>query len=246
MNLDTSSCHVSYNPISRVVSLRSPDGSWQSAAQGTAATLVTPRCSLDAAQMNSSASGVTVSASVPLLFNSTNFAGIHNVYLRAYDSAGFDSGWRVAGLWSVGLAIAPPRIKSLTPSSGSGTGTSFVVTITESAGTANLSRVELLIGPELDNTGCHAIYLVQLNTLYLRNTDGSWQPGTPGAAGTLANGRCTIDLGQLRTSAAEPDLSLTVPVQFSSGFAGNHKVFARAANRMNLDTSWRLAGTWTR
>ena len=49
--------------------------------------------------------------------------GTRNVYLRAIDAAGMDSGWKLVGMWRVYIN-EPPIPAAMTPQSGSGSGVS--------------------------------------------------------------------------------------------------------------------------
>jgi hypothetical protein len=243
--LDTRGCHFSYNVPGRLLYLRNLDLSWQAVTPGNAGILDNSRCRLDAAKAGSSIAGTTLSNSLPVRFSSS-FTGTQTIYVRAWDAGGLDSNWVIAGTWTASVAQGPPQFRAFAPASGSGELASFVTVVSNPSGASNLGRVEILTGPALENTGCHAIYNAQLNLLYLRNADGSWLSGTPGAAATLLMTRCSVDLRNVTRLVAGTDLTLAVPMRFAASFAGNFTVFVRAVSQTGLDTSWRIGGSWSR
>ncbi len=154
-----------------------------------------------------------------------------------------------------GISSTAPYNISVTPSSGSGSSSTFTARYgTARPGGAPINRAYLLINNTLNPVGaCYVEYTVSSNSFRLLNDSGStWQgPLTPGTAATAANSQCTLSAASAAATATIPtsavsQLDLTIPLTFSSSFAGAKNVYLLAVNEsQNLNSGWEAKGTWT-
>jgi hypothetical protein len=154
-----------------------------------------------------------------------------------------------------GISSTAPYNISVTPSSGSGSSSTFTARYgTARPGGAPINRAYLLINNTLNGVGaCYVEYTVSSNSFRLLNDSGNtWQgPLTPGTGATSANSQCTLSAASAAATATIPtsavsQLDLTIPLTFSSSFAGAKNVYLLAVNEsQNLNSGWEAKGTWT-
>ena len=91
------SCLAYYVPATFTFFLLNDAGTaWHSAVRGYASQLRNSQCTIDISHSPISASGTTVTLSLPVTFD-RRFAGAKNVYMYASDPAGSNSGWQDRG-----------------------------------------------------------------------------------------------------------------------------------------------------
>lgn len=154
-----------------------------------------------------------------------------------------------------GISSTAPYNISVTPSSGSGSSSTFTARYgTARPGGAPIDRAYLLINTTLNPVGaCYVEYTVSSNSFRLLNDAGSaWQAAlTPGTSATSANSQCTLSATTAAATATIPtsavsQLDLAIPLTFSSSFAGAKNVYLLAVNEsQNLNSGWEAKGTWT-
>lgn len=153
-----------------------------------------------------------------------------------------------AFLSGVAFATASaPAIHSLTPSTGVGAAQSFTLRITDAAGGRFISSVHVLVNSA--QTGlrpCFVSYDGSQNVLSLNGDPGTaWSAGSPGAAATLSNRQCELNLAGSVAVATGAFLDLTLQIAFKSAMSGEKKLYVIAANGSGLSTGWIQAGNWT-
>src|SRR5438876_10979588 len=112
-------CMTYYNRAGNTISLLNDAGTaWTTMTAGTAGTLQNSQCSLNVATTAATASGNTLTMSLPLTFNPA-FAGAQQVWMSAVGGAG-SSGWQQRGNWTVTAPVESVQAVSVTPVSGSG------------------------------------------------------------------------------------------------------------------------------
>jgi hypothetical protein len=120
-NPASNACLLYYSTVTNQISLLGDNGTaWQAAPLGSATTLQNSQCSINAATSTVSSSGNTLTWNAAMTFKPA-YAGAKNIYLRAVDRSGANSGWQQLGIWTVASAAGTPTTVSVTPSSGSGT-----------------------------------------------------------------------------------------------------------------------------
>jgi len=239
------SCFISYNHSANAFYLFKDAGSvWQLVYPGSSVTVSNPNCSLAGAGLTRTVSGNSVTITLPLSFGSS-YTGPKNFYAYVTDSGSLSSGWVTAGTWSTAQPAAP-AVTSVSPSSGAGPSQLFTITLTDTNGNSDIASALLLLNGTLDGqNACFISYNRSANAFYLYRDSGNvWQLIYPGSGGSVTNGNCTISGATLASSASGTTVTLTVPLAFSSGYAGTKNFYATAADAGGLSSGWIIAGTW--
>jgi hypothetical protein len=139
------------------------------------------------------------------------------------------------------ITKAPPVITavSVSPSSGSGANQTFALQYVDPLGATDLSTVWVWINASFDpatpSNTCLLEYATAANQLYLCNDAGTgWlSPASVGAAGTLSNSQCSINMAAASVTTSGTNLTLNLPMTFTAGFAGakNTYMYAGGSNR---------------
>jgi hypothetical protein len=66
-----------------------------------------------------------------------------------------------------------------------------------------------------------------------------------GAAGTLQNTQCVVDLSASSVTGSGNNLALNVAVSFKPAFVGTKSIYMWAQNKFNLNSGYQTRGTWT-
>ncbi len=147
-------------------------------------------------------------------------------------------------------AFLPAAISadSVTPASGSGTTQTFTFQFSHT-GATDIATPWIWFAESLTGSPAHSCmlrYERATNTLYLlADSASAWQPGLLGAAGTLQNSQCAIDLSVSSTTVTAGTLALTLPITFKPDFAGIKNVYLFAAGTGGTATGWLDRGDWT-
>jgi hypothetical protein len=155
-------------------------------------------------------------------------------------------------IWSFTTPVGLPAPVSVSPAAGSGGSQTFTFSLTDPAGYADLSVVDILINNYLDGIGACYVALAPASAssgyLYLVDNagDGGYVNGTPmllPSSLSFANSQCTINGTGSSVSATGNTLTLTLNITFASAFAGN-KIFYMAARSATQNSGWQALGTW--
>ena len=87
-----------------------------------------------------------------------------------------------------------------------------------------------------------------MNRIFLAGDKAdSWFSGVPGVAGSIANSRCSIDIGQSSATFSGDHIVLTVKVTFVTSFASlaSKNVYARVIDKESNVRDWKVIGTYT-
>jgi hypothetical protein len=241
-------CYLSYvRSQNRIYLLRDSDGQWISITPGASGSIENANCRLTGAGFAVTGSGNTLTIALPLTFTSA-FGGAKRVYVAAGDGGGLSTGWVQGGTWSTsGGGAAAPAIGSVTPGAGSGSAQTFSVTMTDGNGHADITSMQFLMNGTLNGAnGCYLSYVRSQNTMYLlRDSDGQWITITPGASGSIENANCRLTGAGFTVTGSGNTLTVTLPLTFTSGFAGAKNVYVAAGDAGGLSTGWVQGGTWS-
>ncbi len=217
-----------------------------SVAPGGAEALSNSQCTLNGTGSVVTGSGSNLNVTANLTFLAA-FTGSKNIYGLAVDSGGLNSGWQTLGTWSR-VANRAPTTVSVTPGSGTGLTQAFSLVYSDPDGYGDLSVVYALFNSSLNvSQACYFFYNRPANRLYLVNDAGTGLVSdsiTPGAAGTLSNGKCTLSSGGLVTGSST---NLTVPVSLTfaaPAFSGAKSLFMLGTDTAGANSSWVAKGTW--
>jgi hypothetical protein len=93
---------------------------------------------------------------------------------------------------------------------------------------------------------CLLYYEPASGTLHLIDDAGTnWLAAPLGGGGTLQNSQCSVAVGAASATPSGTTLTLTLPVTFSSTFAGAKSIFMFAASAAGPTSGWQQRGTWT-
>jgi hypothetical protein len=177
------------------------------------------------------------------------YAGAKNIYMYDSDTSGSNSGWQQEGTWTVSTGSGVPATVSVTPSSGSGASQSFALQYSDTAGAGNLAFVYVWFNSNVTGNGsssCLLSYQPSSNQLSLFN-DGAtaWQGATLGAATTLQNSQCSVNLATATAVPSGNTLTLTLPMTFQPAYAGAKNIYMYDSDVSGSNSGWQQPGMWT-
>ena len=245
-----SSCAVYYNRSINALYLENDTATGSSGAVlGSYRALQNSQCTVNPATSTVTLNGTSLILNLAVTFSSA-FSGAQNIYLRAVDSVGSNTGWQSLGTWMVGNAPAVTVTDaSVTPSSGSGTTQSFALQYSDSAGAASLATVWAAFGAASSypapNT-CSVYYSRSASAVYLEN-DAATSATTAaiGTSGTLQNSQCSLNMAAITVSLNGNALIFTLAVTFNSSFSGSKSIYMWAADAGGTNTGWQSRGSWS-
>jgi hypothetical protein len=256
-------CSVTYSAQQSLLSLINDAGnaSAGTVAPGQATSVSNSQCMLQGTGSSVTTSGITLTLTVNLQFNAafaTLGSATKNVYAKPLNTAGQGpaGGFVAVGTWTVPQTVnGPPAIVSLSPSTGQGSASSFVLVVTAPGGASSLATVQLLIGSSTAlASACSVTYIAQQNAFGLTNDAGTGYGAyvSPGQATTISNSQCTLNGTGSSVQVSGNTLTMTVNLQFSAAFAGAgngtlKSVYAKpvGASGQAPAAGMRLMGTWT-
>ncbi len=136
----------------------------------------------------------------------------------------------------------------VTPNSGSGTSQTFALQYSDTAGAASLQQVWAYFNSTLANPAsntCLLYYNIPTNQINLLGDNGTtWQAATLGAATTLQNSQCSINVATATIVLGGNTLTLNLPMTFKPAFAGAKNIYLHAVDGSGVDSGWEQLGTW--
>jgi hypothetical protein len=217
------------------------------ATPGAATTLQNSQCSVNMATTTVTLNGNALTMNLPMTFKPA-YAGAKNIYMYDSDVSAANSGWQQKGAWTVTAASGVPSTVSVTPSSGSGTSHSFALQYSDTAGAANLQFVYAWFNTNLTSasSSCILYYQPSTNQLNLLNNGATaWQTATLGAATTLQNSQCSVNVATATAVPSGNTLTLTLPMTFQAGYAGGKNIYMYDSDISGSNSGWQQEGTWT-
>ena len=248
-NPASNSCLLYYNVAANLINLAQNSGTaWASATPGAATTLQNSQCSLNVASTTVSLSGNTLTLTLPMTFLPA-YAGAKNIYMYAADISGSNSGWQQPGTWTVPAGSGTPAVVSVTPNSGTVASQSFALQYSDTAGAGSLQTVWVYFNSTLADpasNSCLLYYNVAANLINLAQNSGTaWVSATPGAATTLQNSQCSLNVAATTATLNGNTLTLTLPMTFRPAYAGAKNIYLYAADISGSNSGWQQPGTWT-
>ena len=219
---------------------------------GTAGTIQNGQCAIDGATSSPvTGSGTDLSMAIGINLKGGFAASSKNVYTWVTDASAAGTGWVQLATWAPPVANQPPVFVSATPSAATGLTQTFALLARDPNGFANIQRIYFQIHTSATvpvNT-CHGMFDRALNAFYLYNDALTVLQGplTPGSAGTLQNGQCTIDgPGSSPVSFSGTDLSVRMSVRLNGSYtSGTRNLYAWVTDNEANGTGWQQAATWT-
>jgi hypothetical protein len=239
---------LDYLPSTNQVALLNDAGvSWLTAIPGAAGTLQNSQCSVNMAATSVTMNGNTLTLNLAMTFQA-GFAGSKTVYMYAADASASISGWQQPGTWTVAGTARTPAVVSVSPNSGSGLTQSFALAYSDTAGGSNLQSVWVWFSATFGSAAnsCMLDYLPSTNQVALLNDAGvSWLTATPGAASTIENSQCSVNMAATSVTVNGNNLTLNLAMTFQAGFAGSKTVYMYAADTSGSNSGWQQPGAWT-
>ena len=167
--------------------------------------------------------------------------------MNATDTAGNSSGWQELGTWSAYAASSQvPTVDSITPGSGLGMAQSFQYSVSDVNGFGYIGRIDILLnGSDSSPNGCDFSFYPP-NEMFLLNDAGTaWTYATLGSSGTLSNSQCQLSVATASMSSSANDLTLNLPLTFTSGFSGGKNHYVGVLDHAQGYSSVGPYGTWT-
>ncbi len=153
-----------------------------------------------------------------------------------------------SAIWSFTTLLTVTAV-SVSPSSGSGTSQSFTLLYSDTAGAGSLQTVWAYFNATLASpasNACLVYYNVGLNVINLLNDNGSsWLTAAPGAATTLANSQCSLNVASTTVVRNGNTLTLNLALMFKPAFAGAKNVYLHAVDVSGANGGWQQLGAWT-
>jgi hypothetical protein len=139
-------------------------------------------------------------------------------------------------------------VNYVSPSSGTGTSTTFYGNFSDPNGGTAIDGAEIYISSTLGGSAtCDIGY--SFGQLWLTNDAGTalLGPVALGSSATVSNSQCTIGGGSGGTASTSGNsLTISVPVTFSNSFAGTQSIWAYAEDwGSGLNSGFEPEGSWT-
>jgi hypothetical protein len=213
---------------------------------GGAETLSNSQCSIDGSGSSVTVAGDLLTLTLKMAF-SAEFAGNKVVYQAARNEFGFNSGWVQQGVWSVPGQTTSPEVLSMTPPRNAVSGYPVQLRFRHPDGADHLVSTSILINSYLDGfRGCYLGYHVPTNAVLLLNDAGNGYIGSVvlGTDAVIENSQCRIRAQQSGATVDGTDLTLTLLMEFKSGWAGDRVFYVSAQDGVGT-SGWQAVGSWT-
>lgn len=167
------------------------------------------------------------------------YAGTHKHFNQQFRS----SGHFVAYIQTDDFGA--PTANSVLPSSGGGPGALFSYEVSDPDGYQDIGWMYVIFnGTWTTINSCPVWYAPLADELYLADDAGNWLgPMSPGAAGTLQNSQCTLDIESSSVVKAGTDITLNLDLTFHQ--SGTRTTWLYGADLQFHTTGWVPLGTWT-
>jgi hypothetical protein len=240
----TNACSISYDRSANVISLSydNPANGATVLTLGSSTAISNSQCTVNGANTTVALGVTTVVVTVDVAFNAA-FFGAKNTYLYASEP-GVNSGWVQVGSWTV--TGGAPTADSVSPPSGSGNSTTFSFNVSDSANSANIIGMSMLItagAPSATANACYMSYNRTAGTIGLYNDTGTvLSTKAIGSSANLSNNQCSVGFTVMFTSGNSVQLQVQVVFK-TPAFNGSKSVYLLAAEP-NTTSGWVLRGTW--
>jgi hypothetical protein len=217
---------------------------------GTSGTLSNSQCSV-----NGLTSSLVSGAGTDVVFNlgmsllGSYSTSTQNIYIWVVDKEANGTGWVQTGTWGNAGAPVAPTFVSGTPANPSGSPQTFALVARDGNGFSDISRMYFVVNTSatVPVNSCHGFYDRATGAFYLYNDALTVLQGplTPGVAGTLANGQCSINGATSSVTGSGTDLTVTMTMSLLGSYgAGQQKLYTWTVDNAGTGTNWVLASTW--
>jgi hypothetical protein len=242
------SCMAYYNRPTGTLHLLGDGNTWMSGVLGAAGQLQNSQCAVSLSESSVSLDGNTLTLNLAMAFE-TVYAGTKRIYVYGQNAQNVNSDWQDRGEWTVpGAESAVVSADAATPETGSGSSQTFSLQYAASLGATDLATTWVWFASAFTDSAsnsCLVYYDRVANRLYLLGDNGSWMFGTLGNFGTLQNSQCSVGLRRSLVTLSGSTLTLSIPMTFTSGYAGDKRIYMFAQNANNVSSGWQDRGAWT-
>jgi hypothetical protein len=243
-------CYIAYDRPSNSLFLVNDAGDNLTAlALNGSGSTANSQCTILGTGSSASVSGNTLTLTLVIQFNATNFSGRKVIYMAARDSVQNNSGWQPMGTYAVGTTpAANPMVVSLTPNSGAGNSATLSVVYRDATSAGNLLATQILINNALDGAGaCYVPHFVSGNLLLLVPDNGDGNQATAMSltgGGTLENSQCRVESVGSSRSFSGNTLTLTIRLTFKTPFNGRKIIYGGVQTGAGGNSGWHAMGAW--
>ena len=212
---------------------------------GSSSTLQNSRCSTNVAGVGAAGSGTTLTVTLPITFRPV-FAGSKTISVQLTATNGLPTAWQQLGSWTVPQSNVPPSAVSVSPASGSGLSQTFTFQFSHPGGYSMVAAAAIRIAGT-DGQDCTLYYTFPSSTLLMLNdTSTVWMgPVATGSGNSLQNSRCAITVAGVSAVGSGTILTVTLPLNFRTAFAGARTISVQLTGTNALATGLQQLGTWT-
>ena len=146
------------------------------------------------------------------------------------------------------LKLPGPTVVSVSPSSGSGTNSTFTFVLSDPNGASDVASVLVLINTALNGSNACYIQVDVVHNLVWMTDDAAmtWGNGIVlGSAATLQNSQCKVNGAASNLLRSGNILTLNLALSFQPGFKGAKTVYGYVSTIAGSNSGWTILGTWT-
>lgn len=217
-------------------------------APGTASSdLMGTSCALSTLQSTVAGNGQLLTLNLRTEFKT---AGARNVYLRAMDDSGVDTGWVQRGTWT--QQASPAQQFVLAQATAGGSAQTFTTKYYDAPGFTGIAKGWYQFLVAVDSTGggqpfCYVHYDRAANQLWMYSSDvgfflGPVAPGT--ASNALDSSACTVDTGGAAATQFADRLEVQLPVVMKAPMSGQKQLLMRSLDVLGRDSGWSQLATY--
>jgi len=250
-------CYIAIDPQSRVVRLMTDSGvDWLGAYMISNRYMVNSQCATNSNAFEYvSTTGQQITFKIPVDFNT--FHGAKNLYLRAIDFSGGDSGFQLRGQIQLS-AVAPqgPSVTDLQPRTGSNQNVTLTGQFRHPNGANGhyLGYILILPTPNVVQFTAAGSCLVEYNRIsngvrLINDAGNDWLGPISGVvisphAIKLSNSRCSVDVSKAVASINGQVLTFTAPIQLTSAMSPVAATFIQSLDVTGKWTGMTQFGNW--
>jgi len=244
---NVSACYMVWDGTAQTISLgyENPANGATPGTLGSNAIISNNQCNLNLANSTIVFAGNTVTLTLDLTFNGS-FAGAKNVYAYA-GAPGYNSGWMVAGTWTV--TGGSPTADSVAPTSGAGSTVRLTFQGSDSVTQTNVTGMTMLVtsgAPTNTANACYLVYDRNAGTIGLYNDAGTALVGTKGIgySTTLQNSQCAVGYTLMLVTSSDSIQFLLELFFKTPAFDGAKSVYFQT-NEATGNSGMVARGAWT-
>jgi hypothetical protein len=142
--------------------------------------------------------------------------------------------------------VNAPVAVSVTPALGTGLSATFTMTYSDADGASDIASQGVLIGTNASGVNACWISIDNGGKVWLANDDGvNWTSRAQSSAKLFANSRCSFIPRDMRITKSGNNVTVTIPLKFSSAFGGTKNLYLNATDSSGNTSGYQVRGNWT-